>query len=124
MTRRRSPRRAGPGRRRIRSLVETETPGDWSDIKPVDASKFSDDAVILRRSIQYVLGDEPAISQESDEYIQILTANGKQYGDFDIAYSPPDETVTFLDCEVKQPDGKIDRLDPDEIRDAESARRG
>ncbi len=99
-------------------------PGEWGDIKPVDASKFPDDAVILRRSIQYVLGEDPAISEEQDEYIQILTANGKQYGDFDIAYSPPDETVTFLDCEVRQPDGSVVRLDPDEIRDAENSDTG
>lgn len=101
--------------------AESAVPGEWGDIKPVDASKFPDDAVILRRTIQYVLGEDPAISEEQDEYIQILTANGKQYGDFDIAYSPPDQTVTFLDCEVRQPDGTIDRLDADEIRDAESS---
>ncbi|HWB59747.1 MAG TPA: DUF3857 domain-containing protein, partial [Chthoniobacteraceae bacterium] len=94
--------------------------GAWGDVKPVDPAQFPDDAVVLRRSIQYVLGESPAISEERDEYIQILTANGKEYGDFDISYSPPEETVTFLDCEVRRPDGTIISLDPDEIREAQN----
>ena len=103
---------------------DAEPSAAWSGITPVDATKFPDDAVVLRRTIQYVLGDNPAISLEREEFIQVLTANGKQYGDFDIAYSPPDETITFLDCEVKQPDGTIDRLDADAIRDAQKSGTG
>jgi len=94
---------------------------EWSEITPVDPAKYpNDDAVVLRRSVHYVLGEDPAISLDHDEFIQILNGNGKQYGDFDIAYSPPDETITFLDCEVKQPGGDFDRLDAEEIRDAQS----
>jgi hypothetical protein len=50
--------------------------------------------------------------------VQVLTPEGKHYGDFDVSYSPPFEDITFQDCEVLRPDGKLVRLDPDAIRDA------
>src|SRR6202040_2116724 len=52
------------------------------------------------------------------EFIQILTPEGKRFGDFDISYSPPAEEINFLDCEVLRADGKLVRLDADAIRDA------
>ena len=50
--------------------------------------------------------------------MQVLTPEGKHYGDFDVSYSPPYEDIAFLDCEVLRPDGKLVRLDPDAMRDA------
>ncbi len=92
----------------------------WKQIQRVSPDQFPDsDAVILTSRIQYTLGDSPAIKSEQEEFIQILTPEGKRHGDFDVAYWPPQEDVTFLDCEVLQPDGKLLRLDPDEIRETE-----
>jgi len=54
---------------------------------------------------------------EHEEFVQILTAEGKHFGDFDFAYSPPFENITFAHCEVWQTNGNVLRLDPDEIRD-------
>ncbi|PWU20386.1 MAG: hypothetical protein C5B50_04150 [Verrucomicrobia bacterium] len=74
--------------------------------------------VVLRRHLAYTLGNNPAIASEQDEYIQILSPEGKHLGDFDIAYSAPFEDIAFLDCEVLHADGKIERLDPEAIREA------
>jgi hypothetical protein len=91
----------------------------WKDITKVDARDFPDaDAVVLRRRVEYTLGSSPAISAEHEEFIQILTTEGKQHGDFDVAYWPPQEDITFLDCEVQQADGKLARLDPDDIHES------
>jgi hypothetical protein len=108
---------------RAQSPVSGETAGDlpevWKEIKRVEAQKYPEaDAVILRRRLSYTLGSSPAITTEQEEFVQILTPEGKHYGDFDVSYSPPFEDITFLDCEVLRPDGKLVRLDPDAIRDA------
>ena len=50
--------------------------------------------------LSYTLGSSPAIATEQEEFIQVLTPEGKHYGDFDVSYSPPHEDITFLDCEV------------------------
>ena len=90
----------------------------WKEIKRVEAGRYPEaDAVILRRRLSYTLGNNPAIATEQEAFIQVLTAEGKHYGDFDINYSPPYEDITFLDCEVLRADGKLVRLDPDAIRD-------
>lgn len=95
----------------------TSTNATWN-ITRVEPRSFPDaDAVILRRRIELTLADSPAIRADHEEFIQILTTEGKRHGDFDISYSPPHEDVTFLDCEVQQPDGKVVRLNPDAIRD-------
>ena len=92
----------------------------WKEIKRVSPDQFPEsDAVILSRHIQYTLADSPAIKSEQEEFIQILKPEGKRHGDFDVAYWPPQEDITFLDCEVLQPDGKLLRLDPDDIHEAE-----
>jgi len=98
----------------------TETPSAaWKDIKRVQPGDFPEtDAVLLRRQVTYTLGSAPAISSEQDEFIQVLTAEGKRFGDFDISYSPPAEDITFLNCEVQRPDGGVLSLDPDAIREA------
>ena len=73
--------------------------------------------MVLRRRSSYILADSPAVTTEQEEFIQILTPEGKRYGDFDVSYSPPFEDISFLDCEVLRPDGKLVRLDPDAIRE-------
>jgi len=60
------------------------------------------------------IGSNPAIATEHDEFIQILTAEGKHYGDFDFSYSPPQEDITFLDCEIFASGRKPRASGPDE----------
>ncbi len=73
----------------------------WKEIKRVEARNYPEaDAVILRRRLSYTLGSNPAIATEQEAFIQVLTPEGKHYGDFDISYSPPYEDLSFLDCEV------------------------
>src|SRR3984957_18259596 len=92
----------------------------WKEIKRGSPDQFPEsDAVILSRRIQYTLADSPAIKSEQEEFIQILKPEGKRHGDFDVAYWPPQEDITFLDCEVLQPAGKLLRLDPDDIHETE-----
>jgi len=91
----------------------------WGELKRVEPEKYPEaDGVILRQRLSCTLGNEPAISTETEEFIQILTPEGKQFGDFDISYSPPSEEINFEDCEVLRPDGKVARLDPEAIREA------
>jgi len=95
-----------------------DLPAVWKDITPEPPSKYPGaDAVILRRRIHYTLASSPAVSSEQDEFIQILTLEGKRFGDFDVSYAPPYEDIHFLDCEVLRPDGTVARLDPDAIRE-------
>jgi hypothetical protein len=96
-----------------------DLPPAWKEIARADAKKYPEaDGVLLRRRVNYTLGSNPAITSEQEEFMQILTPEGKRYGDFDISYSPPFEDINFLDCEVLSPDGKLTRLDPDAIREA------
>jgi len=91
----------------------------WKEIKRVEPRDFpDDDAVLLRRHVRYVLGDNPAVNSEEEQFIQVLTPEGKHLGDFSLQYSPPMEDVSFEDCEVLLPDGKLVRLDPDAIHEA------
>src|SRR5205823_3916345 len=94
--------------------MPSELPATWKQITRVDPSKYpTADAVLLRRRLNYTLGSSPAVMTEHDEFIQILTAEGKRFGDFDVSYAPPFEEIYFLDCEVLGADGKMARLDPD-----------
>ena len=100
------------------SLNSTNLSAAWKDIQKVDAKQFPDsDAVSLRRRVSYTLARSPAVSSEQEEFIQILSAEGKRFGDFDVSFSPPGEDLTFQDCEVLSPSGTIHRLDPDQIRE-------
>jgi transglutaminase-like putative cysteine protease len=93
-----------------------ELPAIWKDIKPVKRSEYLEvDGVVLRRSLRCVIGSNPAIATEQDEYVQVLSTEGKTLGDIDVSYSRPDEDLEFLDCEVLRPDGRIVRLDPETI---------
>jgi len=101
------------------TVVPGDLPAAWKEIKRVEARKYPEaEAVILRRRLSYTLGSSPAIATEQEEFVQVLTPEGKHCGDFDVSYSPPHEDITFLDCEVLRPDGKLVRLDPEAIRDA------
>jgi Domain of Unknown Function with PDB structure (DUF3857)/Transglutaminase-like superfamily len=103
--------------------VSGELSGAWTDIKKVAPEKYPEaDGVILRQSLRCILGSSPAVVTEQEKFIQILTAEGKQFGDFDVSFTPPEEELEFLDCEVLSPDGKLARLDQDaarEVRDEE-----
>jgi hypothetical protein len=97
----------------------SELPAIWKTLKRVDPQNYPEgDAIILRKNITYTLAASPAVVAEHDEFIQILTAEGKRYGDFDISYAPPFEDINFTDCEVLSPQGKLVRLNPDTIREA------
>ena len=84
----------------------------WHSPPPVDPAAYTQaDAVILHESIQAVIGDNPQLSQEEERYIQILTPEGKRFGDLDLAFSPPEENLTIIDCEIRQPDGRVEPVD-------------
>ena len=102
-----------------RPAAETNLPPAWKEIQRIDPSAYpNSEAVILQRRLKDTLGKSPALVREQEEFIQILTAEGLHYGDFDVSYSPPMEEIEFFDCEVLTPTGHLLRLDPDEIRDA------
>ncbi len=95
-----------------------ELPPAWKRITRVAQENFPGaDGVILQRRLSYTLGSAPAVTSEQEEFVQILKPEGKRFGDFDIPYAPPYEELHFLDCEVLRPDGKLARLEPDEIRE-------
>ncbi|HTL59387.1 MAG TPA: DUF3857 domain-containing transglutaminase family protein [Candidatus Limnocylindrales bacterium] len=94
--------------------ASTQLPGSWKEVRKVNEQDYPDaDGVILRRAIRCVIGANPAFAAEHDEYIQIVALEGKRFGDFDVSYSPPDEELEFLDCELLRPDGKLIRIDPE-----------
>jgi hypothetical protein len=106
------------------TAVATNAPA-WRDIARVKPADYPQaDAVFLRRRITYTLAANPAVAAEHDEYVQVLTAEGKQAGDFDLSYSPPHEKLEFLDCEIQRLDGSVLKVDPDEIRDTEDSSDG
>jgi len=97
----------------------------WKEIIRVEPQQYPEaDAVVLRQRLNYTLATAPAIATEQEEFVQILTPEGKHFGDFDISYSPPSEDISFLECEVLRPDGKLARLDPDAIREAQQESMG
>jgi transglutaminase-like putative cysteine protease len=112
-----APEPAGP--------LATNLPASWGGIKRVEPQKYPEaDGVILRQRLTYTLASSPAIVSEQEQFIQVLTAEGKRYGDFDVSFSPPFEDINFLDCEVLGPDGKLLRLEPDAIRESREASAG
>ena len=91
----------------------------WNEIKKVQPEKYPEaDAVILKQSFDCTFGSNPALVTEEEQFVQIVTLEGGHFGDFDVSYSPPDEELDFLDCEVLRSDGKMVRLDPDSIKEA------
>ena len=98
-----------------RGLTEDVAPA-WEQIRKVNPEKFPGvDAVVLYSRNACAWGNAPLLQTEKDEYIQVLQSEGKRFGDFDISYSPPDEELEFLSCEVLGPDGKLVRADPERI---------
>ena len=98
-----------------------DLPHSWENIHRVELERYPDsDGVTLKRKLTYTLGETPAVATEHEEFIQILTPEGKRFGDFDISYSPPMEEIEFLDCEVLSPSGKFLRLDPEAIQESRS----
>jgi len=102
-------------------VIATNLSAAWKPIHRIDPKRFPNaDGVTLRRRLSHTFGSSPAVATEQEEFIQILTAEGKRLADFDFSYSPPFEDMVFLDCEVLRLDGKLTRLDPDAIREAGS----
>jgi hypothetical protein len=100
--------------------LQAELPSAWKGIVREEPSRFvGSDAVILYARSRSVLANSPAITTEQEEFIQVLTMEGKRFGDFDISFHAPYEEINFLDCEVLSPDGKLTRLDPDAIRETQ-----
>jgi hypothetical protein len=102
-----------------REQATNTAPWEVTRVKPSDYSQA--DTVILRRRITYTLAANPAVAAEHEEFIQVLTPEGKDAGDFDLSYSPPQERLEFIDCEIQRPDGSVLRINPDEIREADDA---
>ena len=89
-----------------------ESPRAFLGLPVVQAADFPDaDAVVLRETVQCVIGDNPQLSQEEERFVQILTSDGKRVGDLNLAFSPPEENLTILDCEIRSPDGHVERVD-------------
>jgi len=104
--------------RHAEEAASADLPPAWKAITRADPQKYPDaDAVVLLRRCTYTLGASPAVVTENEEYIQVLTPEGKRFGDFDVSFSPPYEDISFLDCEVLSPEGKLVRLDPDSIHE-------
>jgi len=96
--------------------ARNELPMGWKDIKAIKSNEYpNEDGVVLRRTLRCLVGSNPALATELNEYIQVLSAEGKALGDFDVSYAPPQEDLEFVDCEVLRADGKIVRLDPEDI---------
>jgi transglutaminase-like putative cysteine protease len=97
----------------------TPVQADWAGVERVAPERFPGaKAVVLRRQDRYVIGESPALAQDTDEFIQVLDAEGESLADFDLSFWPPEERLSVLDCEVLHPDGTLVRLGPDDIHDA------
>ena len=100
-------------------FTESTPSAPWKQIRPVDPQQYPEvDGVILQQKITCTLGSNPAVDTEQEQYVQVLSVEGKRFGDFDVSYSPPAEEVEILDCEVLRPDGKLIRADADSTHDA------
>src|SRR5258707_968048 len=63
--------------------LSADLPPAWKEITRLDPTKYPDaDGLLLRRRLSYTLGSNPAIAADHEEFIQILTAEGKRFGDF------------------------------------------
>lgn len=105
------------------AAIADETPAPaaasdaWAGVRPVAPADYPGAAaVVLRRHVRTTIADSPAVVQEVDEFVQILTPAGASAADVAVAYHPPYETVRFDDCEVRRPDGSVTRIEPDEVR--------
>jgi transglutaminase-like putative cysteine protease len=95
------------------------SPPAWEALEPAAPGDHPGaDAVILRRALTYTLAESPAVEVMSEDFIQVLTSEGARAFDFELAYSPPEEELEVLDCELRRPDGAIERVEPSEVRAA------
>lgn len=107
-----------PGTSKPAQTSSSDSAVDWTKMSRVEAKDFPDDAgVVLRQKISYVLGETTASTEEREEVVQILTEEGKELGDFDISFSPPEENLEILACEILKPSGNVEKIDPDSIRE-------
>jgi len=98
--------------------VPVSVDGAWKAIQPIEAREFpQSDAVILSRQISLLVDDSEQLTEDEDTFLQILTKEGKRFGDFDFSFSA-DEDLTISACEIRRPDGQIEQLDPDNIHEA------
>jgi hypothetical protein len=94
----------------------------WKSVRAVSTNAYPGaEAVVLARTVRYTLGESPAIMSEQEHFIQILTPEGKRFGDFEFHYNAPEETLEILDCELLRPDGAVLRISSEEVREASSA---
>ena len=104
------------------SMVNASPDPAWQGITPVAASNYPNgDAVVLSHQISYLIDDNSGVMEDDDSFLQILTSEGKRHGDLEFSFSPPDEDLNFLACQIRRPDGTIENLDPDQIHDAARA---
>ncbi len=90
----------------------------WKSIQTVDARDYpKSDAVFLSRHVSFLVDDSEQITEEDDTFLQILTKEGKRFGDFELPFSS-EEDLTVSACEVRRADGQIEQLDPDDIHEA------
>jgi hypothetical protein len=80
--------------------------------------------VVLRSRTSIVLGDDPAIRIESDEFVEVLSAEGTRRADVELAFWPPGEDLVLLDAEVRLPDGRVERYPAEAVREATPAAEG
>lgn len=101
-------REVGPG-----AAERGTAPGsDWEGIARAAADRYPGaDAVVLRRAERLTLAETPALVQEVDEFVQILTPEGESRGDVGLL-APAGERLTVLDCEIWKADGTFLRHEP------------
>jgi len=100
------------------NTITPDVDAAWKTIQPVEARDYpKSDAVILSRHVSLLVDDSEQLTEEEDTFLQILTKEGKRFGDFDFSF-PPDEDLTVSACEVRRADGQIEALDPDNIHEA------
>jgi hypothetical protein len=105
-----------------REAIPAGLPASWAGIQRVGPEKYPDaDAVVLLRRLSFTRGDKPALAADHEDFVQVLSAAGKEAGDFDVTFSPPQEELSVLDAEALLPEGKLVRLTKEEIRESGEA---
>jgi hypothetical protein len=92
----------------------------WQALERVKRDAYPhSDSVVLSRDVSYTFGENPAVTAQIEETTQILTAEGKSRGDFDLPFSAM-EDVEFTALEVLSPSGRLLTLDHDRVHDSEA----
>ncbi|MCG8461497.1 MAG: DUF3857 domain-containing protein, partial [Holophagales bacterium] len=107
----------------LASALEGAPPLPWPGVERVDPADFpGQPAVVLLRAVETTLADNPAVVEEREEIVQILTSEGAEQGDVQLVYWPPGEKLRILDAEVVLPDGRRALLDPGDVRESALSR--